>query len=219
MTTPVNERRNRRIGLPRLRWARLAVAALVVAAVGVPAAWASRDRIDVGTSSPQPVFAPSPVYLNETVGEFGPVDIDQSPVLCQTTSFTPASASSARMDSWVTAGPGAGPIAFLVSNAISTDAGTTWQSVDSVASVGSSHGISGGYIDQGYAGNSAIVALTPGSTYVFGVRLARGNGEADPPGGRCEVLVEITQDPGEPGTPPIGIPGSPPGSRMSSEGR
>lgn len=155
---------------------------------------------------------PTPVFLNET-GATGVFDTDDSPVLCQTESYTPASESTARMDSWVNVGEPGSPVVFLMRNAISVNGGGTWQNADLVASAGVSHGISAGPSDTGFAGNSAIVALTPGTTYVFGVRVGGIGGQPSVPGGTCEVLVEITQDPGspEPTDPPGMEPGFPPG--------
>ena len=204
---PSDELRSRRISLP-LSTARLAVVALVLAAIGMPVAWASAS---FPSSSAQVVLAPTPVFLNET-GSTGVFDTDDSPVLCQTESYTPASESTARMDSWVNVGEPGSPVAFLVRNAISENGGGTWQNADLVASAGVSHAISGGPSDPGFAGNSAIVALTAGTTYVFGVRVGGIGGQPSVPGGTCEVLVEITQDPGSPEpTDPIEIPGDPPG--------
>jgi hypothetical protein len=189
------------------RFSPLAVLALIV--VCVPVAWAGASF--QSSSLRGVVLAPTPIFLNKT-GPTGALDLDSSPILCQTESHTPMSESTARMDSWVSLGVGGTPTVFLVRNAISTNGGGTWQNADSVASVGASHGLSEGYTDIGSAGNSAVIDLTPGNSYVFGVRASRGGGLNDPPDGACEVLVEITQDPGSPGPPgPPGIePGSPP---------
>jgi hypothetical protein len=193
--TPPDERRNRRIQLP-LSTARVAVAALVLTAIGMPVAWAGGALPTVGA---QPTLAPTPTYVNATEG-VGPIDTKTSPVICWTTEFSPTGKATARMDSWVTLSTGGVALVFEVWNAISTDAGASWQNVDSVAAVGSTHGISGGYGDQSTAGNSAIVDLTPGTTYTFGVRVrGGGGGQSDPGAVRCEVLVEITHDSGPPG--------------------
>jgi len=52
MEVPDSERRTRRMRLPRRWWARLAVAAVVVGAIGVPVAWAGHTFSDVPDSSP-----------------------------------------------------------------------------------------------------------------------------------------------------------------------
>ena len=201
---PSDERRNRRISLP-LSTTRLAVVALVLTAIGMPVAWASAGF----PSSSQVVLAPTPVFLNETQNP-GAFDLDSPPVLCPTASYTPTNDSTARMDSWVTL---LTQSVWLVRNVNSVDGGNTWQDADSVASGGASHILPESQFDLGFAGNSAIVHLTPGVPYRFGVRVSRGpfSGQGDVGDfNACEVLVEITQDPGSPGPP--GPPGTEPGS-------
>lgn len=129
----------------------------------------------------------APTYLNDTETLLGTaLDLSTRPVVCRSQAHTPASATVARIDSWASL-EGTGPMTFSVENVVSTDAGVTWFSLDTV--FGRDSTAQAG--QWGHATNSSLRNLFAGTTYHFGVRLGRDGGTANPIGGRCEVMVEI----------------------------
>lgn len=129
----------------------------------------------------------SPIFITDTEGA-GTVDLDAAETMCVTGSHTPAYPQVARLDAWVSL-EGAGALSFLMRNQVSTDGGTTWTNLDQAAR--SAGGVSA--VDQwGHVTNSAILNLTPGTTYTFSIEVARdGVGTADATDSRCEMIVQI----------------------------
>ena len=120
----------------------------------------------------------------------GAVDIDATPIVCQTGSFTSTVAVIARVDSWVSLEAAASSLmAFTVNSAYSTNGGAMWNfSPDNFASR-SSADLAGAW---GHANNSTLVFLPPGTTVIFGVRVGRQAGTTDASGGHCRVTAQIT---------------------------
>jgi len=130
------------------------------------------------------------LVFRSTAQVTGAVDIDATPIVCQTGSFTSTVAVIARVDSWVSLEAAASSLmAFTVNSAYSTNGGATWNfSPDNFASR-SSADLAGAW---GHANNSTLVFLPPGTTVTFGVRVGRQAGTTDASGGHCRVTAEIT---------------------------
>ncbi len=131
----------------------------------------------------------TPVFRTDTGGGSA-VDIDAEPVVCQTGTFTPTVAATARMDSWISLVPAASAqMTFFVRNVFSTNGGTTWLNADSAAVARADSHLAGAW---GHGTNSAVLALSAGTTYIFGVQTGRIGGTTDASDSRCEVITEIT---------------------------
>jgi len=121
----------------------------------------------------------------------GAIDIDAEPVVCQTAPQVAGSSETARIDDWFSGVPAASAaMTFFLRTVYSTDGGTTWNNLDATA-------VSrGGSTTTGiwaHATNMALLDLTQGTSYIFGVQIGRITGTTDPSDSRCEVLAQITR--------------------------
>jgi S-layer family protein len=127
------------------------------------------------------------------------VDLDASPVVCMTASYTPTFPQIARADSWAAfTSTTAGGYSFGVRNAVSTDGGVTWTEFDGQFARAGATGS-----EWTYGSNTAFLDLIPGTAYLFGVQTFRAAGTVDPTDGRCETVVQITNR--NPASSPFGI--------------
>lgn len=133
----------------------------------------------------------TPVFRTASANT-GAVDIDTSPVICQTSSFAPIVATVARVDSWVSLEAAASSLmAFTVNSAYSTNGGATWNSLPEFLASRSSTDVAGAW---GHATSSTLVNIGPGTTVIFGVRVGRHGmvGTTDASSGNCRVTTQIT---------------------------
>jgi hypothetical protein len=120
-------------------------------------------------------------------GGGGAVDLDVSPVVCQTASYTPTRDERVRVDSWMSM-EAAGAMAFFVRNVVSTDGGATFGINLDGASVSRAGATAAG--QWAHATNIGTLDLTAGTAYIFGSQTGRISGAADATDRRCEIVVQ-----------------------------
>ncbi len=130
----------------------------------------------------------------------GALDIDTSPVVCQTASITPTFPMQAVITGKVSI-KGGGFMIFRMFTVYSTDGGSTWFNTDSGGWSRETLDINGDWATATYIGYRT---LNIGTTYKFGIQIEResGGGTADATDHRCNIVVEVLNR--NPSTPPLG---------------
>ena len=134
----------------------------------------------------------TPVFFTGTSGQpgTGALDLDASPVICQTGTFTPTVSTMVRLDAQVSLEAGASSLmGFGVNNAFSTNGGATWTTGPEWWAGRSSVDLAGAWVQ---ATNSSLLLLAAGQPVRFGVQVSRQAGTTDASNGRCRVTAEIT---------------------------
>jgi hypothetical protein len=133
----------------------------------------------------------TPVYRTGTSGMAGTgaLDLDASPVICQTGTFTPTVSTVVRLDAQVSLEAAASSLmGFSVNGAISTDGGTTWTPGPEWFGSLSSADLAGAW---GHASSSLLILPATGQAVRFGVQVGRHGGTTDASNGRCRVTAQI----------------------------
>lgn len=119
------------------------------------------------------------------------VDPDTSPVVCTTGAFpdyTPTFPQRARYQNFLSL-EAAGAMSIVNYPVYSTNGGASWIGI---ASFGGGGPVGGAASAQWFSTTAfASLSLTPGTTYRFGVQVARATGTADATNSRCELMVEV----------------------------
>ncbi len=119
----------------------------------------------------------------------GAQDIDASPILCQTTDYTPTFPQRAKADGWIALDP-AGVMNVSVRLVYSTNAGASWFLVATLQNLAGATAT-----DEWFSlYHTGVVDLTAGTPYRFGIQIGRvlGGGTADATNSRCSVFVQLT---------------------------
>jgi len=134
----------------------------------------------------------TPVYRTGVSGMAGtgPLDLDASPVICQTGSFTGTVATFVRVDSTVSLEAAASSLMGFTANiAFSGDGGATWTPAPEWWGSRSSADQAGVW---GNAASNAFFMPGTGAPIRFGVQVSRQAGTTDASNGRCRVVAQIT---------------------------
>ncbi len=116
-------------------------------------------------------------------------DIDESPVVCATKSYTPSRPETALLNCWGSTRPledSHRAWGIRLVSAFSTDGGQTWREyVDFAAEAGSDRDV------YAHVSQTDAMPLEPGESYIFGARMSRDYGTSDYIY-ECEIHGQIT---------------------------
>ena len=150
-----------------------------------PVATASRQEMAafmnrLGTAMTDVVF---PVHAQP-----GAIDLDASPVVCQTADFAVVDFPRRAVVDGVVSGQGAGDVSFVADAVASFDAGSTWAVLTSTNVAGSATTAHWGNVRA-----TGVRDLDVGQTVRFGLRVGRGDfaGSSDLSASECNARVRI----------------------------
>ena len=134
----------------------------------------------------------TPVYRTGTssMAGTGALDLEASPVICQTRTFTPTVSTVVRLDAQVSLEAASSSLmGFSVNGAFSGDGGATWTAGPEWFGSLSSADLVGAW---GHATSSLLILPATGQPVRFGVQVGRHGGTTDASNGRCRVTAQIT---------------------------
>lgn len=114
----------------------------------------------------------------------GALDLDADPIICLTAGYTPPYPQHAALTSWASL-KATGALGYQMTNVVSTNAGVTWTEMDLIFSRGGASAVD----EWTFTGQMSGWDMSPGTTYMFAIKLLRDSGTGDASASRCELGV------------------------------